>query len=354
MNTRKVLAELVGTFLFLTIGYVSVANFGAAGVPPIIVVPFSFGLGLLAAIFAVGHVSGGHFNPAVTVAMILDKRTTPIDGAGYIVAQIIGAIAAAVVVLVTVNQAAVTAGVTKPGPGITDIGALILETIFTAAFLAVILGLDETVTRTRGAGHPIDARRDPFRIAALTGSSVNPARSIGSAVVGGDLNALWIYLVGPTLGGILGWGIWRVVDGGAEEAAPPPDGYHWFGLGVPRGRTGQVAGSADPTGPGAVIPGAGAGAADPGTCAPAPVAAATGSARGKARPPSAMAGSASQHAAAWPPPTSNSGGSSTRQRSNATGQRGWNRQPLGTCAASGVSPSRIVAFGTRPRRRRLG
>ena len=118
MNTRKVLAELVGTFLFLTIGYVSVANFGATeeSVPSLLVVPFSFGLGLLAAIFAVGHVSGGHFNPAVTVAMILDKRTTPVDGAGYIVAQIIGAIGAAAVVLLTVSQTAVLNGVTKPGP----------------------------------------------------------------------------------------------------------------------------------------------------------------------------------------------------------------------------------------------
>jgi aquaporin Z len=219
MNTRKVLAELVGTFLFLTIGYVSVANFGAAGVPPIVVVPFSFGLGLLAAIFAVGHISGGHFNPAVTVAMILDKRTTPIDGAGYIVAQIIGAIAAAAVVVVTVNQAAVTAGVTKPGPGISDIGALILETIFTAAFLAVILASTKRSPALAALAIPLTLVAIHFGIAALTGSSVNPARSIGSAVVGGDLNALWIYLVGPTLGGIIGWAIWRAVDGGAEEAA---------------------------------------------------------------------------------------------------------------------------------------
>src|SRR6476659_10069231 len=139
MSTRKYLAELLGTFLFLTIGYASVAAFGAAGVPGLLVVPFGFPIGLLAAIFAVGHISGGHFNPAVTVAMILDKRTTPVDGAGYIVAQIIGAIGAAAVVLLTVSQTAVLNGITKPGPGITDISALVLETIFTAIFLAVIL-----------------------------------------------------------------------------------------------------------------------------------------------------------------------------------------------------------------------
>ncbi len=62
--------------------------------PSLLVVPFSFGLGLLAAIFAFGHISGGHFNPAVTVAMVLDRRTTPIEAVGYIVAQVIGAIGA--------------------------------------------------------------------------------------------------------------------------------------------------------------------------------------------------------------------------------------------------------------------
>ena len=96
MAARAYLAELFGTFLFLTIGYLSVPAFAAASspTPNLLVVPFSFGLGLLAAIFAVGHISGGHFNPAVTIAMVLDRRTTPMDALGYIIAQIIGAIAA--------------------------------------------------------------------------------------------------------------------------------------------------------------------------------------------------------------------------------------------------------------------
>ena len=80
----------------MMVGYASVADFNAAhaATASILVVPFSFGLGLLAAIFAFGHVSGGHFNPAVTIAMVLDKRTTPFEAVGYIVAQVIGAIGA--------------------------------------------------------------------------------------------------------------------------------------------------------------------------------------------------------------------------------------------------------------------
>jgi aquaporin Z len=221
MNARKYLAELLGTFLFMLIGYASVANFGLASVPTagILVVPFSFGLGLLAAIFAFGHISGGHFNPAVTVAMVLDKRTTTMDGAGYIVAQIIGAIAAAGVIYLTVSQAAVAAGITKPGPGISDVSALVLETLFTAIFLAVILTASKRVPALAAIAIPLTLVAIHFAIAAVTGSSVNPARSLGSALVGGDLTGIWIYIIGPTIGGIIGWGAYRVIDGGGEEPA---------------------------------------------------------------------------------------------------------------------------------------
>ena len=120
MNSRAYLAELVGTFLFLSIGYASVPAFAVASAPTpnLLVVPFAFGLGLLAAIFAFGHISGGHFNPAVTIAMVLDKRTTPIDAVGYIAAQVIGALGAGLLILVALNQDAVKAGITAPGTGI--------------------------------------------------------------------------------------------------------------------------------------------------------------------------------------------------------------------------------------------
>ena len=222
MAARAYLAELFGTFLFLTIGYLSVPAFAAASspTPNLLVVPFSFGLGLLAAIFAVGHISGGHFNPAVTIAMVLDRRTTPMDALGYIIAQIIGAIAAGVVVLVTINQAAVTAGVTKPGGGVTDIGALILEIIATAGFLLVILASTRRASALAALAIPLSLIAFHFALATLSGASLNPARSIGSALVGGDINQLWIYLVGPVVGGIVGWGVWRVIDGGDVVTMP--------------------------------------------------------------------------------------------------------------------------------------
>ena len=219
MNARKYLAELLGTFLFMMLGYASVAGIpnASAPTPNLLVVPFAFGLGLLAAIFAFGRISGGHFNPAVTVAMVLDRRTLPVEGVAYIVAQIIGAIAAAVVVMLTVSKDAVAAGITKPGTGVSDVGALILETVFTAIFLTVILTVSKRNATMAVIAIPLTLVAIHFAIATLTGSSVNPARSIGSALVGGDINQLWIYLVGPTIGGIIGYGIYKLMDGGGEE-----------------------------------------------------------------------------------------------------------------------------------------
>lgn len=219
MNARNYLAELLGTFLFLTIGYSSVAGFNAA-TPPIagqLIVPFSFGLGLLAAIFAFGHISGAHYNPAVTVAMAIDRRLPVVDAAGYIVAQIIGAIAAAAVVSLTVSQTAVAAGITRPGPGISDISALILETVFTALFIVVILTSTKRAPALAPLAIPLTLVSIHFAIATLTGSSVNPARSIGSALIGGDLTGLWIYLVGPIVGGVLGWAVYRGANNPADE-----------------------------------------------------------------------------------------------------------------------------------------
>jgi aquaporin Z len=216
---RLYLAELLGTFLFLTIGYAAVANFNATQpvVAGILVVPFAFGFGLLAAIYAFGHVSGGHFNPAVTIAMVADRRTTPIEAVGYIIAQLIGAIGAGAIILIAINQDAVKAGITKPGTGVSDASALILETAFTAFFVLVILTSTKRSVPFAGVVIPLSLVAIHFALSALTGSSVNPARSIGSAVVGGDLSSLWIYIVGPIIGGLIGWGVYRGVEMTAEE-----------------------------------------------------------------------------------------------------------------------------------------
>ena len=124
------------------------------------------------------------------------------------------------VVLLALNQATVSAGITKPSAGVTDIGALILETVATAGFVLVILASTRRASALAALAIPLTLVAFHFALAPLTGSSLNPARSIGSALVGGDLSQLWIYLVGPTIGGIIGWGAWRVIDGGDVVTAP--------------------------------------------------------------------------------------------------------------------------------------
>ena len=225
MDARKYAAELLGSFLFFGIGYLSVAAFAVASAPTpnLLVVPFSFGFGLLAAIFAFGHISGGHFNPAVTIAMVLDRRTTPVDAVGYIASQVIGALAAGALVTFTVSQAAVKAGITAPGTGISDTGALVIEVFATAAFIAVILASTKRVPSLAALAIPLSLVAIHFGIATLSGASVNPARSIGSAVMGGDVSKLWIYIVAPVVGAVLGWGAWKLIDGGLDtEPAEQP------------------------------------------------------------------------------------------------------------------------------------
>ena len=221
MNARIYLAELLGTFLFMMIGYTSIAAIANSGtpVPGLLVVPFSFGFGLLAAIFAFGHISGAHYNPAVTVGIVLDKRLSAVEGAGYIIAQVIGAIGAAAVVAATLGQSVVADGRTRPGPGVSDVSALVLETVFTALFVVVILASTKRAPALAALAIPLTLVAIHFSIATVSGASVNPARSIGSALVGGDLTGLWIYLVGPIVGGVLGWAVYR----GANHPEDPDD-----------------------------------------------------------------------------------------------------------------------------------
>jgi aquaporin Z len=215
MNARAYLAELLGTFLFFAIGMSSIQAVGALGAgaaPLLVVVPLGFGLGLLAAIVTFGHISGGHFNPAVSIAMAIDSRLSPADTVGYIVSQIIGAIGASALILILWNQAAVAATITAPGSGFSDMQALVFETILTTFFLLVIL----TSTKQYATLAPVAISLTLVSIhlvaVPFTGSSVNPARSIAPALLGGDLSKLWIYLVAPVVGAVIAALVYRAID----------------------------------------------------------------------------------------------------------------------------------------------
>jgi len=212
VNASKYLAELLGTFLLVFVGTMTIVAAGVMNAPFLVVVPLGFGFALLAAIFAVGDISGGHFNPAVTLAAALDRRLPLVDAVAYVVAQVVGAIGASAVVLVLTSQDVVRSTRNAHPAAVSDLQAFALEVILTALLLLVIL----TVTK-RDPGHApiaIPLTLVVIHLAGIpySGASVNPARSLGPALVGGDLSQIWIYLTAPFLGGVIGWVFYRVFE----------------------------------------------------------------------------------------------------------------------------------------------
>jgi aquaporin Z len=213
MNTRAYLAELLGTFLFFAIGLTSVQAVGALGAaaPLLVVVPLAFGLGLLAAIFAFGHISGGHFNPAVTLGLIAGGRVAANSAVGYIVAQCLGAIAACTV-FATIGRAPPTfAANGYDALSMTRTGMLsvfLIETVLTAFLVFVMMGATNRRAQAGFAPIALGVTLAAIHIMAIpiSNASVNPARSLGSAIFGGTtaLGQVWLFWVAPILGGVIG------------------------------------------------------------------------------------------------------------------------------------------------------
>ena len=212
MSASKYLAELLGTFFLVFVGSMTIVAAGLTNTPILVVVPLGFGFGLLAAIFAVGDISGGHFNPAVTLGAVMDRRLRLIDAVGYVVAQVVGAIGASAVVLVLTSQDAVRSTRNMHPAAVNDMQAFALEAILTAFLVLIVL----TVTK-RDPGHAplaIPLTLVVIHLAAIpiSGASVNPARALAPALVGADLSQVWIYLTAPFLGGAIGWVFYRVFE----------------------------------------------------------------------------------------------------------------------------------------------
>jgi aquaporin Z len=217
MEARKYLAELVGTFILVVIGSMTIVAAGAMSTPIQVVVPFGFGLGLLAAIQSAGYVSGGHFNPAVTVGALLDRRIDVMNAVGYIVAQVVGAIAASSVVLLVASQKAVqdTASSFPQGK---MVNAFAVEVLLTAIFLLVILTVTKRAPNHAAFAIPLTLTVIHFAGIPFSGASVNPARSLAPALVGGTIDGnIIVWIAGPVVGAILGWAVYRALEDGSTR-----------------------------------------------------------------------------------------------------------------------------------------
>jgi aquaporin Z len=210
---QKYPAEAFGTFILVFVGATAVVGFGAGAAP------FGFGLALLAGLYAFGEISGGHFNPAVSLAMFLDRRLGAADLLRYWVSQFVGAILGALALLLMTSSKSVAQAATVPVRG--DRAAFFVELFMTAVFVLVIL----QVTKSKGFGTtaylaiPLTLLAIHYAAVPFSGSSVNPARTIATALVGDKWTAIWIYLVAPPLGAVLGWAIHAVVVSGESNLA---------------------------------------------------------------------------------------------------------------------------------------
>lgn len=218
-KTSKFVAEMLGTMVLVLMGCGSAVIAGADGTTGVglLGISFAFGLSVIAMAYAIGHISGCHINPAISIAMVVAGRMKMAEAATYVAAQTIGAIiGAGILYVIFINHPGAemkpwALGSNGWGTGYMDaynmIAAFVAEFIFTFIFLMVILGATSTKNINGGfAGLAIGFSLVLIHIVGIkvTGVSVNPARSIGPAVFAGGeaLSQLWLFVTAPVLGGI--------------------------------------------------------------------------------------------------------------------------------------------------------
>ncbi len=221
---KKYLSELLGTMILVLMGCgAAVFTGGAAGLGQPLTIGICFGLGLIASAYVIGSISGCHINPAVSIGMWLSGRMNIKECIGYIISQILGGIVASSIIYILVSGYPELATGTHTGAnGFTCSmhTAFIMEAVFTFIFVLCVLGATDINGAGGMAGLIIGLTLALVNIVGIpvTGTSVNPARSIGPALYqGGEaLNQLWVFLTAPTLGGIIAALFWRFMKNSKE------------------------------------------------------------------------------------------------------------------------------------------
>ena len=219
---KKYLAEMVGTFflVFFGVGTTVVAGDKVG----IVGIAFAFGLGLVAAAYGIGPISGCHINPAVSIGVWVAGRMKTVDLIGYWVGQFAGATLAALVIFLIARGVAGGYNIASSGLGQNGFGpgyqggynltaAILFEAVATLLFVIVVLGSTQNAAPAGFAGLVIGFTFVAIHLLGIhiTGTSVNPARSFGPAVfVGGQaIEQLWVFLLAPTLGGVVAGVLFR-------------------------------------------------------------------------------------------------------------------------------------------------
>jgi glycerol uptake facilitator protein len=216
--TKRALAELIGTYVLVLLGTLSVVStvvfFKGVTSAGILLIGLAFGVAVMVMIYAFGHISGTHINPAVSIALWATGRFPAKDLVAYIVAQLIGALLASITIVAIVGQRAVDAGLggTLPGTGVNYGQAIFSEAVMTFFLVLAVWGSAVDTRAPKGfAGLAIGfvVAADIWVSGPITGASMNPARTFGpiftETLWGGttDWGKFPIYLIGPIVGGLL-------------------------------------------------------------------------------------------------------------------------------------------------------
>jgi len=212
---RRSTAEGIGAFALVFAGCGAIVtdtvDEGALGTVGIALV---FGLVIMAMVYATGHLSGAHLNPAVTLAFALTRHFPRREALAYIGAQLLGALAAAALLLAVWPSEPASLGATVPSVGAGS--AFVYELVLTAFLMFVIMAV-ATDTRAVGAGAAIaiggTVGLDALFGGPVTGASMNPARSLGPGLVSGELHQIWIYIAAPVAGAAIGALAYQLVRG---------------------------------------------------------------------------------------------------------------------------------------------
>jgi len=213
---KKYLAEFIGTLVLVLFacGTAAVVGCSAANGTGYLLTALAFGLVIVAMAYSIGNVSGCHINPAVSIAMLISGKLSVKDFIGYLVAQFAGATAGAALLMAFVGK---DSGLGANGLYQGNIGlSLLIEVILTFVFVLAILGVTSKESNGAVAGIVIGLSLTLVHILGIsfTGTSVNPARSFGPALlVGGDaLKNVWVFIVAPLVGGALAALVYKFLD----------------------------------------------------------------------------------------------------------------------------------------------
>jgi MIP family channel proteins len=224
-----VVAEVVGTFLFffVGIGAVVAGTYAGAAGPDLVGVALAHGLALAVLVSALGAVSGGHFNPAVTVAVRLAGGIGWGAAVIYILAQLVGAVAAGFAVKAVFPEsswAPTNIGTPALGEGITIAAGIGIEAVLTLVLIMAVFGtaIDPRAPKIGGLAIGLAVAADIMMGGPMTGAAMNPARWFGPAVASGDYTNWYVWWVGPLIGAIVGAVIYRYALAGEAEPDVTP------------------------------------------------------------------------------------------------------------------------------------